>query len=106
MSSKLSREKPTYFMCGKKDIPELIAKAEAEAKEILEEFLMFFKPAKPLNIEIFTTEYDTCYSIGAKLIWNKDTVLLEESDCDLLFLHLNHIILNRIIQLRKEVSEC
>ena len=98
---KTKKENPTYFMCGKKDIPELLDKAKKEAEHVLEEFKVYYRTAKPISIELFVKEYELCYSIGAKLLWDKE-VVLEESDCSLLFLHLNHVVLNRIIQLRKE----
>ena len=47
----LAEEHPTYFLCSRRDIPQLVARAE------------------------------------------------EESDCGLLFLHLNEVMLNRMIQL-------
>lgn len=91
-------ETPTYFMCGRRDIPVLKAKAQAEAEQILKEFAMFFKTAGTLSIKVEPIEHETCYSIGGKLMWD-DQVLLSESDCGLIFLHLNEVMLNRMIQL-------
>ena len=38
------------------------------------------------------------FSIGGKLTWDGKTIM-EESDCGLIFLHLNEVMLNRMIQL-------
>lgn len=91
-------EKPSYFFCSRRDIPGLVEKAKAEAAQILKEFSMFYKTAGELAIEIEPIEYALGYSIGGKLTWDGETVL-EESDCGLLFLHLNEVMLNRMIKL-------
>ena len=93
------REKPSYFMCGKKDIPELTLKAKEEAEQILREFCVFFRPARPISIEIYTAEHPTCYSIGARLIWDGVDVIRDENTCDLLFIDLNNLILKRMLEL-------
>lgn len=92
-------ENPTYFMCGRRDIPKLTKKAKEEAEEILREFSMFFPTARPLSIEIYICEYAMCYSIGARLVWDGKTVIQDESSADLLFLSLNECILKRMIEL-------
>ena len=91
-------ENPTYFLCARKDIPKLIEKANAEAAQILKEFAMFYKTAGELAIEIYPIQYPMGFSIAGKLTWDGKTVM-EESDCGLLFLHLNEVMLNRMIQL-------
>ena len=91
-------EEPTYFLCSRKDIPGLLEKAEAEAAQILKEFSMFYRTAGKLEIVIEPIQYVMGYSIGGKLTWDGETVL-EETDCGLLFLHLNEVMLNRMIQL-------
>lgn len=94
----LSGEHPTYFLCSRSDIPSLVATAEAEAAQLLKEFSAFYKTAGELAIEIEPIQYACGFSIGGRLTWDGQTVM-EESDCDLLFLHLNEVMLNRMIQL-------
>ena len=94
----LAEEHPTYFLCSRRDIPQLVAKAEEEAAQILKEFSMFYKTAGELAIKIEPIQYACGFSIGGKLTWDGQT-LMEESDCGLLFLHLNEVMLNRMIQL-------
>ena len=91
-------EIPTYFLCGRKDIPSLVEKAKAEASQILKEFSMFYRTAGELAIEINPIQYAMGFSIGGRLTWDGETIM-EESDCGLLFLHLNEVMLNRMIQL-------
>lgn len=98
MKRTIEIEKPTYFFCSRRDIPGLVEKAKAEAAQILKEFSMFYRTAGELAIEIAPIEYALGYSIGGKLTWDGKTIL-EESDCGLLFLHLNEVMLNRMIQL-------
>lgn len=89
---------PTYFLCGLRDIPALVKRAKAEAEQMLKEFAMFYKTAGVLAIEIYPIQHVMGYSIGGKLTWDGKPIL-EESDCGLLFLHLNEVMLNRMIQL-------
>ena len=98
MKRTVEIEKPTYFFCSRRDIPGLVEKAKAEAAQILKEFSMFYRTAGELAIEIYPIEYALGYSIGGKLTWDGKTIM-EESDCGLLFLHLNEVMLNRMIQL-------
>ena len=98
MKRRIQTETPTYFLCSRKDIPSLVKKAKEEAAQILKEFSMFYRTAGELAIEIFPIQHPMCFSIGGKLTWDGDT-LLEESDCSLLFLHLNEVMLNRMIKL-------
>lgn len=98
MNRKIEVETPTYFLCSRRDIPSLVEKAKAEAARILKEFSMFYRTSGELAIEINPIQYAMGYSIGAKLTWDSQTVM-EESDCGLLFLHLNEVMLNRMIQL-------
>lgn len=94
----LAEEHPTYFLCSHRDIPSLVAKAEAEAEQILKEFSMFYKTTGDLTIKIEPVQFVCGFGIGGKLLWG-GTPILEENDCGLLFLHLNEIMLNRMIQL-------
>lgn len=91
-------ENPTYFLCSRRDIPELVKKAKDEAAQILKEFSMFYRTSGELAIEIEPIQYPLGFSIGGKLTWDGDPIM-EESDCGLLFLHLNEVMLNRMIQL-------
>lgn len=94
----MSEEYPTYFLCARRDIPALVEKAKAEAAQILKEFSMFYRTAGELAIKIEPIQYAMGYSIGGALAWDGETVM-HETDCGLLFLHLNEVMLNRMIQL-------
>ena len=94
----LAEEHPTYFLCSRRAIPSLVAKAEAEAEQILKEFSTFYKTAGKLTIKIEPVQYICGFGISGKLLWDGDPVF-EENDCGLLFLHLNDIMLSRMIQL-------
>lgn len=94
----LAEEHPTYFLCSRRDIPSLVAKAEAEAEQILKEFSAFYKTAGELTIKIEPMQYALGFGIGGKLLWDGEPIL-DERDCGLLFLHLNEVMLNRMIQL-------
>jgi hypothetical protein len=59
---------------------------------------MFYRTAGKLAIEIEPIQYAMGYSIGGKLTWDGE-VVMQETDCGLLFLHLNEVMLNRMIQL-------
>jgi hypothetical protein len=91
-------ENPTYFLCSRRDIPNLVEKAKVEAAQILKEFSVFYRTAGELAIEIYPVQYVMGFSIAGKLTWDGETVM-EESDCGLLFLHLNEVMLNRMIEL-------
>ena len=94
----MSKERPTYFLCSKKDVPGLVAKAEAEAAQILKEFSAFYKTAGELTIKIEPIQFGCGFGIGGKLLWAGEPIL-EETDCDLLFLQLNDVMINRMLQL-------
>ncbi len=98
MKRTVEIENPTYFFCSRRDIPGLVEKAKAEAAQILKEFSMFYRTAGELAIEIYPLEYAMGFSIAGKLTWDGQTIM-EETDCGLLFLHLNEVMLNRMIQL-------
>ena len=98
MKRKYETENPTYFLCSRKDSPYLVEKAKNEAAQILKEFSMFYRTSGELAIEINPIQYAMGFSIGGRLTWDGETVM-EESDCGLLFLHLNEVMLNRMIQL-------
>lgn len=89
----------TNFICSKKDIPKLTEAAKEEAERVLRDFHQFFRPARPVSIEIYTVEHPLCYSIGARLLWDGDDVIRDESCCDLLFIDLNQMILKRMVEL-------
>lgn len=98
MKKNMEIENPTYFLCCRKDIPDLVKKARIEADQILKEFSMFYRTAGELAIEIYPVQYVMGFSIAGKLTWDGETIM-EESDCGLLFLHLNEVMLNRMIQM-------
>ena len=94
----IATENPSYFLCSRRDIPGLIERAKAEAAKLLEEFSAFYTTSGKLTIHIEPIEYACGFSIGGKLKWD-DQVIIEESDCGLLFLQLNEVMLNRMIRL-------
>lgn len=91
-------KKPSYFLCCRSDIPELMIRAETEAAQILKEFTEFYSTAGKLEIVIEPIQHLIGYSIGGRLTWDGET-FVEESDCALLFLQLNDVMLNRMLQL-------
>lgn len=101
LSDKLLKERadenPTYFMCGKKSVPMLVEKAKAEAAQLLEELELFYTFAGDVDIIIAPVHHDLCYSIGATLTWNGKPIKSEDT-CDLLFLELNELMLNRMLK--------
>lgn len=98
MKKAVEIETPSTFFCSRRDIPGLVEKAKAEAAQILKEFSAFYNTGGKLAIEIAPIQYALGYSIGGKLTWDGETIM-EETDCGLLFLHLNEVMLNRMIQL-------
>lgn len=88
----------SYFLCSKSEVPKLVAKAKAEADQILKEFSMFYRTAGTLSITIEPIQHGMGWSIGGKLLWD-NSVVREESDCGLLFLTLNDVMINRMLQL-------
>lgn len=90
-------EEPTYFMCGKKSIPDLVEKAKKEAAQLLKELELFFVFGGEVDIVIEPVHHGLCYSIGASLTWNGE-VIKSEDTCDLLFLELNELMLNRMLK--------
>ena len=94
----LAEEHPTYFLCSRRDIPVLVAKAEVEAEQLLKEFSAFYETAGKLTIKIEPVQYACGFGIGGKLLWDGEPIL-DEPDCGLLFLHLNTVMLNRILQI-------
>ena len=94
----MSEEYPTYFLCGRRDVPALVERAKAEAAQLLKEFEAFYNTDGKLGIEIEPIPCFRGYSIGGKLTWD-GKILSEESDCALIFLELNNLMLNRMIQL-------
>ncbi len=87
-----------YFLCSKSEVPALVEQANAEAAQILKEFAMFYTTAGTLRIEPIPKQFYRGWSIAGRLWWD-DKVLLEEEYVDLIFLHLNEMMLRRMIQL-------
>lgn len=87
---------PDYFACGKHSIPKLVEKAKKEAEQILKEFAIFYRG--DIGITIEPKFHGLCWSITATLTVNGEPVKTQDP-CDLLFLELNELILNRMIQL-------
>lgn len=87
---------PDYFACGKHSVPGLVEKAKKEAEQILKEFAMFYRG--DIGITIEPKSHDLCWSITATLTVNGEPVRTEDP-CDLLFLELNELMLNRMLQL-------
>lgn len=94
---KNAEERPTYFMCGKRSLPALMDKARAEADQLLKELQMFYTFGGKVEIEIFPVYHELCYSVGAKLTFDGALVRAEDT-CDLLFLTLNNLMLNRMLK--------
>lgn len=94
----MSQEHPTYFLCSRIDVPVLVERAKTEAEQLLKEFETFYNTAGKLGITIEPKPCLRGYSINGKLTWDGKTIS-EESDCGLIFLELNNIILSRMIQL-------
>ncbi len=95
-----AEENPSYFMCGRKSLPQLIKKAKQEADKILAEFSAFFDTNGKLGIEIAPIDHGgITYSIAATLTWDGEPMQKQDDPCDLLFLQLNNLMLNRMIQL-------
>jgi hypothetical protein len=90
-------ENPTYFMCGKKSIPALVEKAKKEAAQLLKELELFYSFGGDVDIIIEPVHHELCYSIGATLTWNGKAIKSEDT-CDLLFLELNELMLNRMLK--------
>lgn len=85
---------PSYFSCGRRNLNDLIAKAESEAAVILNDFKQFFRG--DIGINIVPHEYATCFSIGATLTVNGE-ICREYDTADLCFLELNELMLKRLI---------
>ena len=93
-----AEKQPNYFMCGERDVPELMKKARKEADEILKDFKEYF--AGDITIDIEARDHDLCYSIAAILRVNG--IFVEEEDpCHLLFLELNNLELSRLLKIRQ-----
>ncbi len=82
-----------YFMCGRRSVRKLVEKAQAEADKLLREFKAFY--AGDIGIRIEPKEHDLCWSITATLTVNGEDVKTEDP-CDLLFLELNELMLQRM----------
>lgn len=94
----MTQEYSSYFLCSRRDIPALVARAEATAEQILRDFSDFYKTAGKLEIKIEPKQHIMGFSIGGKLTWDGEPVI-EEDDCGLLFLQLNDVIINRMLKL-------
>lgn len=93
-------ETPTYFMCGKKSLPCLVEKAKAEAAKLLEEFSAFYNTGGKLGIAIEAVDHGgITYSVAATLTWDGEPLQKRDDPCELLFLQLNNMMLDRMIKL-------
>ena len=97
MMNRMDLKKPSYFLCSRSDVPALIKRAEKEAAQILKEFAEFYSTTGKLEIVIEPIQHVMGYSIGGRLTWDGETII-EESDCGLLFLQINDVMLNRMLQ--------
>lgn len=93
--AKDAEERPSYFMCGKRSVGDLVKRAEQEAEKILQEFKAFY--TGDIGITIKPVEWLLCYSIGAVLTVNGETCR-EYDDVELCFLDLNELMLKRMIE--------
>lgn len=84
-----------YFMCRRSEVPELVTKAEAEARILLDELAVFYRG--DIDIRIAPESHGACMSIGADLLVGGELVRHEDC-CELLFLTLNDLILKRMLQ--------
>lgn len=82
------------FLCGKAELKDFIKKAEAEASNLVKELAMFFNGN--LSIAISYQEYAMGYSVKAALLLDGEEI--EKDDCDLLFLKLNNLMLQKMIE--------
>lgn len=73
-----------------------LRKAKAEAAQILKEFSEFYRG--DIGIVIEPKFHGLCWSITGTLMVNGEPVRTEDP-CDLLFLSLNNLMLNRMLQL-------
>ena len=89
-------EHPDYFACGKRNVSALVEQAKKEAEQILKEFSVFY--CGDIGITIEPKDHGLCYSITATLTVNGEPVRTEDP-CDLLFLHLNELMLKRMLVL-------
>jgi len=94
VAAEHAEEQPSYFACGRRHLKDLIAKAEREAAELLEDLGHFFRGE--IGIQIVPHEYATCFSVGATLTVNGETCR-EYDTADLCFLELNELMLKRLI---------
>ena len=91
-----AEEEPSYFLCGRKDVRSLTEKAKKDAENLLREFAAFFKG--DIGITIGVKEHFLGWSITATLTVNGEEVKTEDP-CDLLFLELNELMLERMTKL-------
>jgi hypothetical protein len=98
MTQKEYREEyGDYFCCSKRDVPRLVKQAKDEAAKLLKEFSQFY--SGDIGIEIGAKQYVTCWSITGTLTVNGKAVRTEDS-CDLLFLTLNELMLERLRKIK------
>ena len=91
----------TYFMCGKKSLSKLFGKAKAEAEKILSEFSEFYDTGGKLGITIEPVSHGDgmSYSVAATLTWDGKPIQKRDDPCELLFLQLHNLMLDRMLQL-------
>lgn len=86
-------DSPSYFCCGRNQIPEIQAKAEKEATRVIKEFNIYY--TGDVGIAITVIEHRLCYSIGAILMVNGESVR-EYDDAGLCFLDLDLLMLGQL----------
>lgn len=87
-------EFPDFFACTKKDVREMIEKANEIAQRCLQDFRMFFSGDFDIKIEAKEEPFK-CYSIIGTLTVNGQPVRTE-NPCTLLFIDLDQIVLKKM----------
>lgn len=87
-------EKPSSFLCSKRDCPQLIAKFKIEADKLLEEFKAFY--SGNFGYEVYAKEYPMGYSISANLLVNGEIAKAYDI-ADIMLLDINELILKQMI---------
>ena len=88
-------EDPSYFLCEKHDVPDLVRKAQKESEDILNELKHY--ATGDIGICIKPYQYAYGWSIGADLTVNGE-VVRSETCCEMIFIDLNMIMLNAMIR--------
>lgn len=93
------REYNSCFLCDKRSITELKIKAEKEAAEILKELSVFY--SGNFSIKITVNTHLMGFGVAATLFLD-DKAIKTEDPADLLFLDLNNLMLQKMINLLRE----